>query len=56
MMMMLSARGGTHREVSFEKSSATTFVEVIFDRMSSKARSQRGLISSYVWNGEQSGW
>ena len=54
-MMILSTKMGTYWEVNFEKSSTTTFVEVIFDRMFSKARLRRGLISSCAQNGEKIG-
>lgn len=43
----------THREAKDEKSSTTTFAEVIFDRMSLNAKSRRGFISSWIWSGEK---
>ena len=55
MMVILSMRQNAYWEVSFEKSSTTTFAEVIFDRMSSKARLRRVVILSCAQNGEKSG-
>lgn len=48
MPVTISAKVGTYREANPENNSVARLSEVIFDRMSSSAISQRALISSYT--------
>ena len=53
MISTVSIRINTYRAAKHEKSSTTTFVEDIFDRMSLNAMLRRGCISSCRWSGEE---